>query len=318
MKKSTRRYALLLSLAVVVCVLVAVLASGSQRFLRYKHSLMLSLIPYSTAAELNVLGVGAFKMFLNPWDIALTPIIMFRGQWEPGETFWIVKTLKKGDTVVDVGANIGYYTVIAAKIVGDEGRVYAFEPDPESFALLEANVRLNGLTNVVLEQKAASNEPGRLELYLNPKNRGDHRIYRPKEGPDREVIEVETVALDDYFKDYDGRINFIKIDTQGAEGVIFEGLTGIAKKNDDIRIAIEWWPYGVDTMGFESGKLLSMVSSLGFHFYDLGWIGNPEPLTKLDADEVRRRFTVQNRKSTNMLLTRKHGADVIRLKDPTP
>jgi FkbM family methyltransferase len=279
---------------------------------------MLALIPYATAAELDVQGAGQIKMFLNPRDIALTPIIMFRGRWEPGETFWFVKSLKKGDTVVDVGANIGYYTLVAAKIVGDEGRVYAFEPEPEAFALLEANVRLNGLSNVVLEQKAVSNEQGVLELFLAEKNRGDHRIYQPDEGPERTSVEVEAVSLDDYFNDHDGGIDFIKIDTQGAEGGIFEGLTGIARRNEDIRFAIEWWPYGVDSMGFEPEKLLSMISSLGFHFYDTGWTGPQKPLTKLGVDEVRRRFTVENRRSTNMLLTKKGGADVIRLNDPIP
>jgi FkbM family methyltransferase len=202
--------------------------------------------------------------------------------------------------------------------VGEEGRVYAFEPDPEAFALLQANVRLNGLTNVVLEQKAVSNEPGVLKLYLADKNRGDHRIYQPSEGPKRESVEVETVSLDDYFEGYDGDISLIKIDTQGAEGVIFEGLTGIASGSDDIRFAIEWWPYGVNSMGFDPEKLISMISSLGFHFYDTGWTGPAKPLTRLGVDEVRRRFTVENRRSTNMLLTKKRGKDVIRMKDPIP
>jgi len=109
MKRSVGRFALLVSLAAVLCVSIAVMAPGSQRLLRLKHSLALALIPYAAAADLKVFGVGSFKMFLNPWDIALTPIIMFRGQWEPGETLWIVKALKKGDTFVDAGANVGWY-----------------------------------------------------------------------------------------------------------------------------------------------------------------------------------------------------------------
>ncbi len=318
MKKFAGRYVLLLSLAAVVCVSIAVLAQGSQRLLRLEHSLGLALRPYSAVADLDVYGVGAFKMFLNPRDIALTPILMCRGQWEPNETVWIIKSLKKGDTFIDVGANVGYYTIIASKKVGDEGRVYAFEPDPESFALLKANVRVNGLTNVVTEQKALSNEPGVLKLYLAARNRGDHRIYSPESDPDREFVEVEAVTLDDYFAGDDRPIDVIKIDTQGAEGVIFEGLTGIAKANHDIRIAIEWWPAAVQEMGYDAGKLLSMVSSLGFHFYDIGWLGNPQPLKKIRSDEVGRRFNVANKKSTNMLLTRTDGPEVVPTKDPVP
>jgi len=318
MKRSVGRFALLVSLAAVLCVSIAVMAPGSQRLLRLKHSLALALIPYAAAADLKVFGVGSFKMFLNPWDIALTPIIMFRGQWEPGETLWIVKALKKGDTFVDAGANVGWYTVIASKVVGDEGRVYAFEPDPESFALLEANIRLNGLTNVVAEQKALSNEPGVLKLFLNPNNRGDHRIYQPKKGTEREFVEVEAVSLDDYFAGDDRPIDFIKIDTQGAEGVIFEGLTGIVKANKDLRIAIEWWPSAVQDMGYDAEKLLTMVSSLGFHFYELGWLGGPKALRKYSAEEVKQRFNVENNASTNMILTRTDGPEIIGVKDPVP
>jgi FkbM family methyltransferase len=318
MKRLAGRLTIVVLLAMAFCVAVAVTARNSQRFLQLKHSLALALIPYSAAADLKVANVGSFKMFLNPWDIALTPIIMFRGQWEPGETHWIVKGLKKGDTFVDAGANVGWYTVIASKIVGDEGRVFAFEPDPEAFALLEANVRLNGLTNVVTEKKALSNGPGVLKLYLNPNNRGDHRIYQPKKAAKREFVEIEAVSLDDYFEGDDRPIDFIKIDTQGAEGVIFEGLTGIAKANQDLRIAIEWWPNGVQDMGYDAAKLLTMVSSLGFHFYELGWLGGPKSLKKFSAEEVALHYNVENNKSTNMLLTRTNGPEVIGMKDPLP
>jgi len=208
--------------------------------------------------------------------------------------------------------------VIASKVVGDEGRVYAFEPDPESFALLEANIRLNGLTNVVAEQKALSNEPGVLKLFLNPNNRGDHRIYQPKKGTEREFVEVEAVSLDDYFAGDDRPIDFIKIDTQGAEGVIFEGLTGIVKANKDLRIAIEWWPSAVQDMGYDAEKLLTMVSSLGFHFYELGWLGGPKALRKYSAEEVKQRFIVENNASSNMILTRTDGPEIIGVKDPVP
>ncbi len=89
--------------------------------------------------------------------------------------------------------------------------------------MLQKNVRLNGLTNVTLEQKAVSNAPGELELYLATENKGDHRIFQAR-GESRESVTVEAVVLDEYFKGRESEINFIKVDTQGAEGVIVEGM----------------------------------------------------------------------------------------------
>ena len=126
-------------------------------------------------------------------------------------------------TVLDVGCGKGYFSLAIARMVGPTGRVIAFEPDPESFALLQKNVAANGYANVVLEQKALSNEPGSLKLYLAEENLGDHRIYPVGE---REFVEVEAVTLDDYLAEKGGRVDFIKVDTQGAEGVIL-GCTEI-------------------------------------------------------------------------------------------
>ena len=100
------------------------------------------------------------KMYLDPTDKVITPTMLVLGNWEPSETSWFLRVVKPGDTFVDVGANAGYYTIIGSRLVGEKGKVYAFEPEPAMFALLEKNVRLNGLTNVVLERKALSNKQG--------------------------------------------------------------------------------------------------------------------------------------------------------------
>ena len=84
--------------------------------------------------------------------------------WEETETHWFVQSIRPGDVVVDLGANVGYYTILRGKLVGEIGRVYAFEPDPVGFEILRRNVRLNGLHNVVLEQKAVSSKPGLIHL----------------------------------------------------------------------------------------------------------------------------------------------------------
>src|SRR5262249_42101912 len=97
--------------------------------------------------------------------------------YEPFETELVQSLVHENDTVVDVGANIGYYTLIFARLVGPRGRVFAFEPDPGNFALLKKNVEANRYKNVVLVNAALSDEPATLKLYLSEENRGDHRIY---------------------------------------------------------------------------------------------------------------------------------------------
>ena len=87
------------------------------------------------------------KMFLDPQDSLLLSI---NGIYEEFETELVSKEISKNDVVVDIGANIGYYTLIFAKLVGENGKVFAFEPDPSNFALLKKNVELNGFRNVVL------------------------------------------------------------------------------------------------------------------------------------------------------------------------
>ena len=129
------------------------------------------IIPHlkTTLAE-----VQGHKMFLDSKDALGLSINEI---YEPLETEFVKKEVKKGNVVLDIGANIGYYTLIFAKLVGENGKVFAFEPDPTNFALLKKNVEMNGYKNVVLVQRAVSNKTGKLKLYLCEDNPGDHRIY---------------------------------------------------------------------------------------------------------------------------------------------
>jgi FkbM family methyltransferase len=180
-----------------------------------------------------------------------------------------LRVVKPGDTFVDAGANVGYYTVIGSRLVGEKGKVYAFEPDPTNFALLQKIVQLNGLTNVVLEQKALSNRKGRLKLFIAEQNKGDHRIYQP-DGESRPSLEVEAIRLDEYFKDHTRGIDVLKTDTQGAEGVILEGMTGLLEgRTDGPTIFMEYWPHGLAGMGTDAGALLKKLQSYDYKLYDI-------------------------------------------------
>ena len=206
--------------------------------------------------------VQGHKMFLDSKDDLRLSI---HGVVEPFETELVKKGIKEGDVVLDIGANIGYYTLIFAKLVGEEGKVFAFEPEPENFALLKKNVEINGYKNVILVQKAVSNKTGRTKLYLCEESAGDHRIYDWLDG--RQSIEIEVIRLDDYFKDYDGKIDFIKIDIQGAESEAIQGMSNLLDKNKTVKIITEFAPLWLKRSGIEPEEFLKLLQKHDFKLY---------------------------------------------------
>lgn len=97
-------------------------------------------------------------------------------RFEECEIDIIQKTVQKGWTVVDAGANIGYHTLVLSRAVGDKGKVYAFEPAPDNFALLVENLKLNNCQNVVAVNAALMDRDGMVNMTMNPSNHGDHHI----------------------------------------------------------------------------------------------------------------------------------------------
>lgn len=135
-----------------------------------------------------------------------------------------------GNTVLDIGANIGYYTLIMSKLVGSTGKVYAFEPEPKNFEILKKNIELNKLDNVILEQKALSNIDGVTYLELS-KDSGQHRLSD-------HGVKVESISLDSYFGE--GEIDFIKMDAEGSEYKILKGMKNVLK-NKNLKIVTEFY-----------------------------------------------------------------------------
>ncbi len=187
--------------------------------------------------------------------------------YEPMETDIFKKEIQPGNTVLDIGANIGYYTLIAARRVGPQGKVYAFEPDPANFRLLQKNVEANGYRNVVLVNKAVSNKNGSIRLYLNPSNRGDHRVYDSKDG--RPSLEIETVSLGHFFKPLDKKIHFIKMDIQGAEALALEGMKGLIRGNKGLKLVTEFSPASLKLAGSRPESYLKSLKSLGFGLFEI-------------------------------------------------
>lgn len=265
-------------------------------------------VTYDGKAPIRLRGAGArgLVLYLDPNDHVMTPFLVKTGTWEPDETEWLVRTVQPGDTFVDAGANIGYYTVIAARLVGESGKVYAFEPDPKNFELLRKNVRANGLTNVVLEPRALSNAPGTIKLFLARDNKGDHRIYQP-EGESRPSVDVEAVRLDEYLRAAGRKLDVLKVDTQGAEGLILEGASGALEGSGDRpAIFMEFWPHAMRSMGTEPADVLEKLRSFRFQLYELNPNRPDLGLRKVEAVDLLSNYDVPNQTQpqTNLVLFR--------------
>ncbi|MFP4445128.1 MAG: FkbM family methyltransferase [Desulfosudaceae bacterium] len=194
------------------------------------------------------------------------------GIWEAYETSLFLKYLRPGGVFLDIGANIGYYTVLGAKAVGEQGRVIAYEPDRANFVLLEKNLRLNGITNATAFAAAVSDYNGRAALYLSPDNRGDHRLYAS--GDARRRLMAEVVDGGEHLRTLTGRVDFIKIDTQGSEFYVLKGLQALIRANrKHLVMVVEFWPFGLRLAGASADELLDLLAALEMAIYIIDHLG---------------------------------------------
>lgn len=204
-------------------------------------------------------------MYLDKQDSLWLSI---NGVHEKFETDLVKQEIKKGDVVIDIGANIGYYTLIFAKLVGDTGKVFAFEPDPTNFELLRKNIEVNGYKNVTLKQKALSDKEGKVVLALIKQNTASHHISSEQQAP-KNSIQVDTITADDYFKNFEHKIDFIKMDVEGAEIKVLNGMTNLLKNNVDLKMMVEYNPDAIRNMGLEPASYLELLITNGFRIMDI-------------------------------------------------
>lgn len=213
--------------------------------------------------------------------------------YEPAETAFLKATIKKGQHVVDVGANIGYYTTLLASLVGEEGRVYAFEPDAENFELLKKNIAVNGFKNVVVENMAVSDAVKNIFLYYSG-DKGDQRIYDSRDG--RQSRTIRATSLDEYFTNGQ-QIDFLKMDIQGAEGLALRGMAATIRRSRSIVLNIEFWPFGLEKSGFGSLNFLDALVKTGLRFYDL----NNKDLSDVNREKLPEVYKAETKAFTNLI-----------------
>jgi len=189
--------------------------------------------------------------------------------------------LRPGFVFFDVGAHVGQYTLLGSSWVGDSGEVHSFEPDPETFALLETNVRLNRLRNVQLNKIALSDEVGSKPLFqagLN--NPGANSLVPQGKHEGEKHIQVSVSTLDDYVR-LKGipRIDFLKVDIEGEELRFLRGATILAKWTPPL--IIEFNQASLIAAGSSCRMLAGCLTQMGYVLYRIGnW-----PLCKYEEND---------------------------------
>jgi len=207
----------------------------------------------------------------------------------------IRKFVKPGATVIDIGANIGFYSTFLSEIAGSNGHVYCFEPDKTNFRHLEKI--LDGKSNVTLVQKAVAAETGTLKLYPSSLLNVDHRTYASENS--KGSYEVEKISIDDYV-DGKFKVDFIKMDIQGFETEALKGMNITLTENPDILLFMEFWPYGLQLAGNSAALLYDKVVEKGFHVYRISE-KDILPFTREEALTMKAEYYTD----CNVLLTRK-------------
>ncbi len=181
--------------------------------------------------------------------------------WEK-EVADVVKKNSEGAIFLDIGAESGYYTCLAAK--NGAKKVMAFEPNPNSFNLLKKNIERNNLKNVEIFNKAVSDKNEKAIFYPNGVYSS---LYYRDIFKDGESMVVECVTLDDFLKD--NKIDFIKMDIEGAEPKALRGMKKLLQKNKDVKLVIEFAPIYFEAAGESSDDFLSSLAQMGFIYRNL-------------------------------------------------
>jgi FkbM family methyltransferase len=210
------------------------------------------------------LGRWDVRMFLPAnWRGFGKFIFVFREHYEPELTF-LEKILSPGNVFVDAGANFGIYTLVASKLVGKTGRVVAFEPTAQSFAILRQNIALNGLTNIVTFSMALSEKAGKAWLYHGPDPVRNSLGKAPSWAEEAEEVAVES--LDNVLGQASiERVDVIKIDVEGAEELVLRGANNTLRTMRPI-VIFEINPEASACLDLHAYGASKLLKSLGYEF----------------------------------------------------
>jgi FkbM family methyltransferase len=237
------------------------------------------------------LGDWLYKNAFGVYNIVY-PI--FKNRQDKHEINFILKNLKPNSTVLDIGANIGFYSKILSAATGPKGHVHCFEPDITNFNYLKKNTKQ--LKNITINNLAvsASNDP--IKIYLSKELNVDHRTY-PVENYER-IVEINATTIDSYLPS-GVLVDFIKMDIQGYEIDALKGMKQTILMSPNIKILMEFWPFGLRSAGYSVKVLIDMFDELGLAYTFM------DDLPKIDANNLESYEQWDKDKYTNIFVVKK-------------
>jgi FkbM family methyltransferase len=203
--------------------------------------------------------LGKYLMYADAQETGITPHLVMDGYWESWITVAIARTLRPGWHCLDIGANHGYYTLIMADAVGREGRVVPVEPTPRLADLLRQTLDVNGFPTVTVASVAASDTDGEtLQLVIPPRRSMNARLSQ-QAGPADAVVDVKSVTVDALTREWT-RVDLIKIDVEGAEENVWQGMQRTIADNPALVVILE---FNVDRYEDARG-FLGLIERAGF------------------------------------------------------
>ena len=175
------------------------------------------------------------------------------------------KYIKPGMNIVDIGANIGLHSIIFSNIVGNEGKVYSFEPEKALFQAINETIKINNLNNVKAYNIALGEKAQNKLLYRSAFNSGDNRLAKENSLSLMEGAVVSVERLDKIL--CNKRVDFVKMDVQGWEIHVLEGMDDIFKRNPNLIVYFEYWPRGLRMAGKNPTDLLTLLKNYGLSIF---------------------------------------------------
>jgi len=230
--------------------------------------------------------VNNYPMILNFDEEGLSRHLMIHREREISETETVKRIVKPGMCILEIGANIGYYTILMGKLVGKNGKIYAYEPYPRSVDILTRNVELNNLTDTVeVHNLAVSGENTIKKLYLGRASNVHSLINYKTDDNNADYIEVKTKDISEILVDSDRKIDLVRMDIEGHERELFSRLSNDISPVLPPRIFFEIHPLGdIDPDPTFTGPLTNM---LGLGYY-------PELVISSSHSDAKKRFDELN------------------------